>query len=104
MKLSKCPGEHECHDQYSEPQDHDVLRLPKLEPANAGHQYITHNQIEHSPQDVDHRRRQALPGGDANGLWNGLPEMPLTRCGIVFARKAPPKNQAISDTSVSRSA
>jgi hypothetical protein len=31
------------------------------------------------------------PGGDANGLWNGLPEMPFTKCGIVFARKAPPK-------------
>jgi hypothetical protein len=34
---------------------------------------------------------EPCPGGDANGLWKGLPEMPLTRCGIVLARKAPPK-------------
>jgi hypothetical protein len=31
------------------------------------------------------------PGGDANGLWNGCPEIPFPRCGSVFARKAPPK-------------
>jgi hypothetical protein len=35
------------------------------------------------------------PDGDANGLWNGLPEIPFTRCGIVLARKAPPKKKAI---------
>jgi hypothetical protein len=34
------------------------------------------------------------PGGDANGLWKGLPEIPLARWGSVFARKAPPKKYA----------
>jgi len=34
------------------------------------------------------------PGGDANGLWNGCPEIPLPRWGRVFARKAPPKKYA----------
>ena len=34
------------------------------------------------------------PGGDANGLWNGPPETPATRCGMVFARNAPPKKYA----------
>jgi hypothetical protein len=37
-----------------------------------------------------------LPGGDANGLWNGRPEMPFTRWGIVFAKKTPPKKYATS--------
>ena len=39
-----------------------MLRLPQIEPANAGHQHVSHNQIEHSPQNIDHRRRQALAG------------------------------------------
>jgi hypothetical protein len=37
-----------------EPQDNHVPRLAQLEPANAGHQYVSHNQVEHPPQDVDH--------------------------------------------------
>jgi hypothetical protein len=31
-----------------------------------------------------------LPGGVANGLWNGLPDMPFTKCGIALAKKTPP--------------
>jgi hypothetical protein len=31
------------------------------------------------------------PGGEANGLWNGCPIIPFTKCGIALARKAPPK-------------
>jgi len=31
------------------------------------------------------------PGGLANGLWNDLPIIPLTKWGIAFARNAPPK-------------
>ena len=62
MKFPKCVCGHECHDQYTEPQDDDMLRLPKLEPANAGHQDVSDDQVEHSPQDVDHCRRQALAG------------------------------------------
>src|SRR5271157_2437143 len=62
MKLSKCPCKHECHDQYPEAQDNHMLRLPQFEPANTGHQNVAHNQIEEPPQDVDHRRRQALAG------------------------------------------
>jgi hypothetical protein len=30
-----------------------VPRPAQLEPANARHQYVSHNQVEHSPQDVD---------------------------------------------------
>ncbi len=56
MKPSKCPCKHECHDQYAEPQDHHMPCLPQIEPPNSGHQYVSHNQIEHSPQDIDHRR------------------------------------------------
>ena len=29
------------------------------------------------------------PGGDANGVGNSPPEMPVTKCGIPFARSAP---------------
>ena len=56
MKPSKCPCKHECHEQYPKPQDGHMLRLPQFEPANAGHQDVTDDQIEHSPQDVDRRR------------------------------------------------
>ena len=56
VKPSKSVGQHECHDQNPEPQDNRVPRLPQLEPANAGHQHVTHDQIKHSPQDVDQRR------------------------------------------------
>ncbi|RXH55835.1 hypothetical protein GRAN_2692 [Granulicella sibirica] len=31
------------------------------------------------------------PGGFANGLWNGCPMVPLTKCGTAFAKKIPPK-------------
>jgi hypothetical protein len=56
VKPAKCPCEHQCHGQYAEPQDDHMPRLPQIELANAGHQYVSHNQIEHSPQDVDNRR------------------------------------------------
>ena len=36
-----------------------------------------------------------FPGGCAKGVGNFLPEMPLTKCGILFARKAPAKKYAI---------
>ena len=39
-----------------------MLRLAKIEAANTGHQDVTDDQIEHSPQDVDHCRRQAFAG------------------------------------------
>ena len=32
-----------------------------------------------------------LPGGEAKGVGNERPETPLTKCGIAFTRKAPPK-------------
>ena len=56
MKPPKCVCEHEGHDQYPEPQDNYMPRLPQLEPANAGHQDVAHDQVEHSPQDVNHCR------------------------------------------------
>jgi hypothetical protein len=31
------------------------------------------------------------PGGLANGLWKGRPITPLTKCGMAFVKKAPPK-------------
>jgi hypothetical protein len=31
------------------------------------------------------------PGGEANGLWNGCPVIPATKCGTAFVRNAPPK-------------
>jgi hypothetical protein len=34
------------------------------------------------------------PGGDAKGLWNACPEIPLPRWGKVLARNAPPKKYA----------
>ena len=62
MKPSKSPCQHKCHEQCPEPQDNHVPRLAQLEPANAGYQHVSRNQVEHSPQDVDHRRRQTLSG------------------------------------------
>jgi len=56
MKPSKSPCQNKCHEQCPEPQDNHVPRLAQLKPANAGHQYVSHNQVEHSPQDVDRRR------------------------------------------------
>jgi hypothetical protein len=34
------------------------------------------------------------PGGEANGLWKGLPEIPFTKWGTAFVRKTPPKKYA----------
>src|ERR1700744_1616136 len=43
------------------------------------------------------------PRGFANGLWNGRPLAPATRCGMELSRNAPPKNQAmVWDQSMSR--
>jgi hypothetical protein len=42
-----------------------------------------------------------LSGGDADGEWNGLPDIPLTRSGIVLAKQIPPK---IGDASAVRAA
>ena len=39
-----------------------MLRLAQIESANTGHQHVSDDQIEHSPQDIDHRRGQALAG------------------------------------------
>ncbi len=91
MELPEIPCQHERHEQRPEPQGNHVLRLAQLEPANADHQQVSHHQVEHSPQHVITDDDKPCPGGDANGLWNGLAEMPFTRCGMVFARKAPPK-------------
>ena len=33
------------------------------------------------------------PEGFANGLCNGRPIMPLTRCGTAFVKNAPPKKK-----------
>ncbi len=33
-----------------------------------------------------------LPGGFANGVGKGFPQMPLTKCGTKLARKSPAKN------------
>lgn len=35
-----------------------------------------------------------LPGGEAKGVGNFLPEMPLTKCGTQLARNAPAKKWA----------
>ena len=35
-----------------------------------------------------------LPGGFANGVGNLSPQTPLTKWGVKFERKAPPKKQA----------
>ena len=36
-----------------------------------------------------------LPGGSEKGLGKGSPEMPFTKCGTKFARKAPAKKAAM---------
>jgi hypothetical protein len=35
------------------------------------------------------------PGGDANGVWNALPETPATSYGTLLTGKAPPKKQTM---------
>ena len=32
------------------------------------------------------------PGGEANGVWNRLPQMPWTVCGMALTAKAPAIN------------
>lgn len=56
LKSSKPMCQHECHEQYRESQDNRVPGLTQLETADAGQQDVSHNQVEHSPQDVDRRR------------------------------------------------
>jgi hypothetical protein len=34
------------------------------------------------------------PRGDANGVWNLLPQMPCTKCGTPLAKNAPAKKWA----------
>ena len=34
-----------------------------------------------------------LPGGFENGVGNSLPEIPLIKCGTVFAMNTPAKNR-----------
>lgn len=36
-----------------------------------------------------------LPGGAANGVGNGLPEIPFTKCGTALARNIPAKKAAM---------
>ena len=36
-----------------------------------------------------------FPAGCANGVGNGLPEIPLTKCGITFVRNSPANNAAM---------
>jgi len=38
MKLSKCPRQHERHEQRPKPKNNHMLRLAQVEPANAGNQ------------------------------------------------------------------
>jgi len=56
-----------CHaqrdDECSESQDEHMPRSPQVESTDAGHKSICHRQVEHPPQDVHRRRRQAYPGG-----------------------------------------
>ena len=91
MELSEAVGQHERHQQCRESQGDDVLRLAQVErPTRATRRYATTRLSDpHKTLTVDDD--SPSPGGLANGLWNGLPEMPLTRCGIALARNAPPK-------------
>ena len=36
-----------------------------------------------------------LPGGSANGVGKGLPEIPFTKCGTALARNIPAKKAAM---------
>src|ERR1700733_13165444 len=92
-----------------------VLRRTLHPRPNVGDQRARcpHPIVEDSQRAEDGRQRRAhqCPGelppwkrpnsrASANGLWNALPIMPLTRWGTALARKAPPKKY---DTRVMRS-
>ena len=55
MKLSKCPRQHERHEQRPKPQNNHMLPLAQLKPTSVDHQQVSQNQIGRSPQDVDRR-------------------------------------------------
>lgn len=73
------------------PKDDYILGLAQMEPLNAAYEQVTNGQIESSHSTLTIEDDKPSPGGDANGLWKGCPETPLTKWGIALTRKAPPK-------------
>jgi hypothetical protein len=70
-----------------------VLRLAQIEAADTADEQIADcKDRPHRTLTVDDD--SPSPGGDAKGLWNACPEIPLPRWGREFARNAPPKKYA----------
>ena len=59
--------------------------------SDASQEQIGDEQVERAPQHVDQRRRFSLTWGDANGVGNLWPVIPLMKCGMRLTRKTPPK-------------
>jgi hypothetical protein len=91
VEPTKSAGTHDRNEHNSRSEDDHVLGIPQLEPSHATHEQIADGQVQQTPQALTVEEDSPSPGGDANGLWNGCPEIPLPKCGSVFARKAPPK-------------
>lgn len=53
MKFPKMPCQHQGDDKCPEAQDDRMPRSPHVESTDTGHQDVSHNQVEHPPQDVD---------------------------------------------------
>jgi hypothetical protein len=63
MKLTKSPCEHQGGKQCSNSQGNHMTRSPQIESTNPDNQSVSHGQVEHPPQDVHRRRRQAFSRG-----------------------------------------
>ncbi len=76
----------QAHEQDAGAEGQRVGHQAQVEAARA------RQQQPHSTFTVDEDRPS--PGGVANGVWNGRPSAPASRCGTAFIRNTPPKNQA----------
>ena len=71
-----------------------MLSLAQIEAANSTDEQVGYDKIEESHMTLTNEEDKPTPGGDAKGLWNACPEIPLPRWGKVLARNAPPKKYA----------
>ena len=94
MQPAEDAGEHDRHDQSAGAERQRVRRLAEIEIADATHQKVPDDDVDEPQRTFDVDDDSPTPGGEANGLWNGFPETPFTKCGIAFARNAPAKKYA----------
>ncbi len=71
-----------------------MLSLAQIEAADSTDEQVGYDKIEESHSTLTDEEDEPTPGGDAKGLWNACPEIPLPRWVKVLARTAPRKKCA----------